>query len=138
MHEKENMWTTLVLEDRITPFIFILLAAVSLILSHTRVTVFVLRTKESLFGYDLQSQFALPWVWKALWIIELRESLWPLCLLSSKECWIINYIFNQRFPFTLILYFPMDLTWFTMLNALWGEVWVTLVFLWREDVHWLR
>lgn len=60
MHEKENMWTTLVLEDRITPFIFILLAAVSLILSHTRVTVFVLRTKESLFGYDLQSQFALP------------------------------------------------------------------------------
>lgn len=68
---------------------------------------------------------------EALWIIELRQGLWPLCLLSSKECWIMNYIFNQRFPLTLILYFPVGLTWFIVLSALRG-VCVTWVVSWEK------
>ena len=43
----------------------------------------------------------------------------------------MNYIFNQRFPFTRILYFPVGLTWFIMLSSL-GEVCVTLAFCWAE------
>lgn len=71
----------------------------------------------------------------ALWIIELRQGLWPLYLLSSKDCWIMNYIFNQRFSFTRILYFPRGLTWFIKLSSL-GGVCVTLVFFWEMNIDW--
>lgn len=75
-------------------------------------------------------------VWGALWITELRQGLWPLYWLSSKECWIMNYILNQRFPFTRILYFPRGPTWFIMLSSV-GEVCVTLVFFWEKmNIDW--